>query len=139
MTVTQRSAAVFAAPAALTALALIAAPGVASAAPGAASAAVPRHVTVLVANRGSGTVSPIFTTTNRAGKRIRTGGVPQAIAITPDYKMAYVANGGSGTVTPVRIRTGAARAPVKVGAFPDAIVISPDGKMAYVASTIASA
>jgi YVTN family beta-propeller protein len=92
---------------------------------------------VFVANRGSRTVSPIFTATNRAGKPIRTGRVPQAIAITPGYKMAYVANGLSDTVTPIRISIGKAlRAlpPIKVGAFPDAIVISPDGKTAYVAS-----
>jgi YVTN family beta-propeller protein len=95
MTRPQRAVGVLAVPAALAGLVLAVAAGTASAAAGKAPMAVPRHVTVFVANRGSGTVSPIFTATNRAGKMIRTGRLPQAIAITPDYTMAYVANGVS--------------------------------------------
>src|SRR5258708_21797548 len=110
MTLSQRAAAVLV-PAALAALAL-------SAEAGTASAAAPRHVTVFVANRGSGTVSPIFTATNRAGRLIKTGHLPQAIAVTPDYTMAYVANGVSDTLPPLRIPTRTAPPPRKVGVFP---------------------
>jgi YVTN family beta-propeller protein len=49
-----------------------------------ASAARPAHlVTAHVANSGSDTVTPITTTTNTAGKAIRVGKLPVAIAITP--------------------------------------------------------
>jgi YVTN family beta-propeller protein len=66
---------------------------------------VRRHPVVFVANRGSGTVTPISTATNRAGKLIQVGRLPQAIAITPDYRTAFVAAGLSGTVTQIRIAT----------------------------------
>ena len=42
---------------------------------------------------GWGTVTPIATATNTAGKPIRVGAVPQAIAMTPDGKTAYVIGG----------------------------------------------
>src|SRR6202050_4440770 len=99
MTPSQRAAIVLAVPAALAALALVTASGVASA----ATKTAPSHLTVFVANRGSHSVTPIFTATGRKGKLIQAGHLPQAIAITPNYKMAYVASGVSDTVTPIQI------------------------------------
>ena len=49
-----------------------------------------------VVNAGSGTVTPIRTATNTALKPIKTGRLPQAIAITPDGKTAYATNTRSG-------------------------------------------
>jgi DNA-binding beta-propeller fold protein YncE len=41
-------------------------------------------------------VTPISTATNKAGKAIKVGESPVAIAITPNGKTAYVASTGSG-------------------------------------------
>jgi YVTN family beta-propeller protein len=53
-------------------------------------------VTGYVVNTGSGpnagTVTPINTVTNKAGRSIKVGSYPQAIAITPNGKTAYVLN-----------------------------------------------
>ena len=48
--------------------------------------------TAYVANEGAGTVTPIATATNTAGRPITTGSDrdPDAIAITPDGTTAYV-------------------------------------------------
>ncbi len=78
-----------------------------------------------VVNLGSGTVTPISTATNRAGKAIRTGRFPGAVAIAPDGKTVYVANGGSSTVTPIRTATNTAGTAIKVGSDPVAIAITP--------------
>jgi DNA-binding beta-propeller fold protein YncE len=83
-------------------------------------------------NATSDTVLPLDTATGRAGRPIRVGRDPDAIAITPDGKTVYVASLTGDTVTPVRTRTGKAGRPVKVGFEPDAIAITPDGKTAYV-------
>jgi YVTN family beta-propeller protein len=105
---------------------------------GTADAAAPREVsaatppTAYIANAGSGTVTPISTVTNTAGKPIKIGNGPAAIAITPDGKTVYVANTGSGTVTPISTATNTAGKPIKVGDGPEAIAITPDGKTAYV-------
>ena len=45
-------------------------------------------------------MTPIATATNTAGKPIKVGAVPQAIAMTPDGKTAYVIS-GDGTATPI--------------------------------------
>ena len=72
-----RPAAAYAASAILAALAAgaVAPSGAAAAAP-ASRAAVPRHPTVFVANRGSRTVTAISTATNRAIKEITVGRLP---------------------------------------------------------------
>jgi YVTN family beta-propeller protein len=72
----------------------------------------------------------VNTATNKAGKPIKVGPGPDAIAITPDGKTAYVANGGlppagSDTVTPIRTATNTALKPIKVGEDPAAIAITP--------------
>ena len=79
-------------------------------------------------------VTPINTATNKAGKAIKVGAGPFAIAITPDGKAAYVANIDSSTVTPIRTTTNKALKAIKVGIGPVAIAITPDGKTAYVAN-----
>ena len=66
------------------------------------------QVTAYVASSDGHTVVPVNTVTNKAGKPIKVGPGPEAIAITPDGKTAYVANGGlpySDTVTPIRTAT----------------------------------
>ena len=60
-------------------------------------------------------MTPISTATNTAGKPIKVGTDPGAIAITPNGKTAYVANDGSGTVTPIDTATNTAGKPIKVG------------------------
>jgi YVTN family beta-propeller protein len=90
--------------------------------------------TAFVVNSGSGTVTPVDMITRRAGKPIRVGTDPQAIAITPDGRTAFVANADSGTVTPVDTVTRRAARPIRVGADPRAIVITPDGRTAFVAN-----
>src|SRR5215472_9118817 len=91
----------------------------------------PRQPTAFVVNSG-GTVTPIGLTTRRAGKPIKVGANPQAIAITPDGGTAYVANYGSNSVTPINTSTRRAGAPIPVGKQPRAIAITPNGKTAYV-------
>ena len=60
----------------------------------------PAHpVTAYVTNWGSGTVTPIRTATNKAGRAIKIGTLPDAIAITPDGKTAYVSRGRAGRLT----------------------------------------
>ena len=70
-------------------------------------------------------MTPIQTATNKAGKAIKVGNRPGAIAITPDGKTAYVANHDSGTVTPIRTATNTALKAIKVGSDPTAIAITP--------------
>ncbi len=57
-------------------------------------------MTAYVANQGSGTVTPIRTATNTAGKAIKIGDNPQSIAITPNVKTAYLATGPSWSRSP---------------------------------------
>src|ERR1022692_1342307 len=71
----------------------------------AAKSVVP--VTAYVPNYKSTAGPPISTATNRAGKPIKVGIGPLAIALTPNGKTAYVTATGSisggdpGTVTPI--------------------------------------
>jgi YVTN family beta-propeller protein len=93
---------------------------------------VPRQQTAFVVNSASDTVTPVNLVTSRAGKPIRVGADPRAIAITPSGRMAYVVNSGSGTVTPIATGTRRAETPIRVGRDPQAIAIAPDGATAYV-------
>jgi YVTN family beta-propeller protein len=88
--------------------------------------------TAYVVNAESDTVTPINTVTNRAGKPIRVGADPQAIAITPNGATAYVVNHDSETVTPIHTATGTTGKPINVGEDPRAIAITPNGATAYV-------
>ena len=132
MKLTSRAAPGLAAAALTCTAILVPAVALASAASGARQA---RPVTAYIVNNGSDTVTPIRT----AGKAIKVGSEPDAIAITPNGKTAYVANGGdamrtSDTVTPIRTATGKAGKAINVGTGPDAIAITPNGKTAYVTS-----
>lgn len=88
--------------------------------------------TAFVVNSGSATVTPVDLAKRRAGRAIRVGADPQAIAITPDGRTAYVVNSGSGTVTPINTATRRPEPPVKVGTNPRAVAVTPDGRIAYV-------
>jgi YVTN family beta-propeller protein len=90
--------------------------------------------TAFVVNYASDSVTPVSMATRTAGKAIRVGADPDAIAITPDGRTAYVVNSGSGTVTPIATATRKAGKAIRVGAGPDAIAITPDGRTAYVAN-----
>ena len=94
-----------------------------------------RQQTAFVANSVSGTVTPVGLATRRAGRPIRVGKDPEAIAVTPDGRTAFVANAGSGTVTPIDTVTRRAGPPIRVGRGPGAIAVTPDGRTAYVANS----
>jgi YVTN family beta-propeller protein len=109
-------------------------------------AVTPNSKTVYVVNEEPyGTVTPIDTATNTAGKNIKVGVDPFAIVIAPDGKTAYVLNlaegePGKGTVTPISTATSTAGKPIPIkhAAFPLALnlmVITPNGKTLYAAST----
>jgi YVTN family beta-propeller protein len=88
--------------------------------------------TVYVLNQGSGTVTPISTATNTAGKPIKVGHSPCSMAIAPDGRAVYVTNQMAATVTPINTRTNRSGEPIKVGFMASMIVFTPDGKTAYV-------
>ena len=94
----------------------------------------PHPITAYVSDYGSSAVTPISPHTSTAGKPIKVGGYPGAIAITPDGTTAYVASFVSNTVTPILTSTDTPGEPIKVWPGPAAIAITPDGKTAYVAS-----
>ena len=76
------------------------------------------------------TVTPVSTTTGRAGKTIKVLGAT-GIAVTPDSKTAYVADGN--VVVPISTATNTAGTPIRVSGYPGPgnIVISPDGRTTY--------
>jgi len=92
----------------------------------------PGQQTAFVVNSASNSVTPVDLATRRAGKPIRVGADPQAIAIAPDGATAYVVNSESGTVTPIATAARRAGRPIRVGSDPQAIAITPDGRTAYV-------
>ena len=91
-----------------------------------------RPVTAYVVNSSSGTVTPIRTATNKAGRAINVKRYPYAIAITPNGKTAYVTNTLLNTVTPIQTATRAVGKAIKVGEAAQVIAITPNGKSAYV-------
>ncbi|MHB8220659.1 MAG: YncE family protein [Acidimicrobiales bacterium] len=103
---------------------------VAVAPPGTARAGgAARGPTALVADFGSGTVTPVDLGTMRAGAPIPVGSEPDAVAVMPagvgHPATALVANFGSDTVTPIDLATLRAGAPIAVGHEPDAIAVVP--------------
>ena len=75
-----------------------------------------------------GTVTPVSTATDKAGRPIYVGYDPSAIVVTPNGKTAYVINTDSQTVTPISTATNKAGAPIQLWSFPVAVVITPNGK-----------
>ena len=80
-------------------------------------------------------MTPVMTGTNTAGKPIRIGAIPTAIAITPDGTTAYAVTGArrGTTVTPVATATNTPGKPINIGGTPVTVAITPDGKTAYIA------
>jgi len=93
-----------------------------------------RHGPVIayVLNHGSGTVTPIFARSDRAGKPIDIGRGLCTIAMSPDGRTVYVAHLEAGTITPISTRTDRARKPIKVGFMASVIRFTPDRRTAYV-------
>jgi YVTN family beta-propeller protein len=87
-----------------------------------------------VANYASASVTPVDLTSRKAGKAIKVGTGPQAVAVTPNGRTAYVANGGSGTVTPISTATDRAGPAIPVGTDPAALAVTPNGRTLYVAN-----
>ncbi len=115
--------------------AALASPGPAASVGSPAARPSPTHpVTVYVVNSGGpqisdpGTVTPIPARTDTAGKAIKVGLGPRAIAITPDGKTAYVASNSG--VIPISTATNTAGKPIK--GLDGPIAITPNGKTAYV-------
>jgi DNA-binding beta-propeller fold protein YncE len=87
--------------------------------------------TTLYVGCDDGTLVPIRTATNTAGRPIPISGGTITIAFTPDGKTAYV--GGGGTVTPVSTATNTAGKPIRTGLpVVEVMAITPDGKTLYV-------
>ena len=94
----------------------------------------PPPATAYVVNFLAGTVTPIQAATDKAGRAIKVGKHPDAIAVTPDGKTVFVANQGSDTVIPIQAATDEPGRAIKVGKHPDAIAVTPDGKTVFVAN-----
>ncbi len=90
------------------------------------------HATAFVVNSGSGSVTPVDLTTRKAGRPIRVGAKPAAIALAPGGSTAFVASSGADAVTPIDTATERAERPIAVGVDPDAIAVTPDGRTAFV-------
>ena len=75
----------------------------------------------------AGIVTPITTTTSKAGKAINISGrgVLYAIAITPNGETAYVVDFSSDTVIPIQTATNRTGKAIRVGNSPEAIAITP--------------
>src|SRR5271165_3852974 len=103
--------------------AALAAAGSAATAGSPASAARPAHpVTAYVILNGAdgGTVTPINTVTNKAGKPIKLKGgnhpyFGDVIGVTPDGRTVYAAGAGADTVSPISTATNKAGKAIKVG------------------------
>jgi hypothetical protein len=89
-----------------------------------------------VTNMNSGTVTPIATLSNRPGRPIKVGSLPDGIVITPSGKWAYVYNLGANTVTPISMHTNRPGKPIKVGIARGHIAVVPSAKFARPKSTV---
>jgi DNA-binding beta-propeller fold protein YncE len=105
--------------------------------PAAAGRAAGSAPTAYVPNGGDpgmGAVFPISTATNTAGKPIKVGSSPDAIAITPDGRTAYVVGSLPSRVVPISTATNTAGTAIMLPKtfFGLVIAVTPDGKTAYV-------
>ena len=118
---------------AVTSTASASAPSVAApSAAGPASGKTAGQPVAWVANYASASVTPVNLASRKAGRAIRVGADPVALAVTPDGRTAYVANSGSDTVTPIAIATATAGRPIPAGYGPDALTVTPDGTRLFV-------
>jgi YVTN family beta-propeller protein len=102
--------------------------------PPATHASAPGRPTAFVVSSAAGTVTPITLPSRRAGRPIKVGHTPQAIALSPDGGMAYVVNSGSDSVTPIQTSTRRREVAIPVGHDPRAIAVTPDGRTAFVSN-----
>lgn len=94
--------------------------------------------TLYVANSGSGTVTPISTTTGLPGPAIHVGGFPIALAASSSGSRLYVVDVESTTAAQLVVVDVTNNTPVKhitLGELPHSIAVSPNGRMAYVTET----
>jgi len=84
--------------------------------------------TATTPNYASATVTPVNLTSRKAGKAIKVGTGPQAVAVTPNGRTACVANSGSDTVTPINTATDRAGPAIPVGTDPTALAVTPNGR-----------
>ncbi|HEY2795254.1 MAG TPA: alkaline phosphatase family protein, partial [Micromonosporaceae bacterium] len=98
----------------------------------AVSASVRRHATAFVVNSGSSSVTPVDLVTRKAGRPIRVGSGPKAIALAAGGRTAFVVDSGSDAVTPIDVSTRTAERSIAVGVDPEAIALTPDGRTAFV-------
>ena len=91
-----------------------------------------RGAALWAVNSSTGSVSTLEGATgHEVGLPIKTGALPNSIAITPDGKRAYVMNFVGDSVTVIETGT---RIPIKtipLTANAESIAISPDGKTVY--------
>jgi YVTN family beta-propeller protein len=103
-----------------------------------AGVAAPDGQTVYIATQNStfptvdGSVIPINVSTDTAGKRVRIGERPGAIAITPSGRTVYVAT--ENDVTAINTATDKVIKNIKAGVAATAIFIPPGGATAYAVS-----
>ncbi|HEX3832274.1 MAG TPA: alkaline phosphatase family protein, partial [Solirubrobacteraceae bacterium] len=102
--------------------------------PAATPASGPGPPTAFVVSSAAGTVTPITLASRTAGRPIRVGHDPQAIALSPDGGMAYVVNSGSDSVTPIQTATRRRERAIPVGDDPRGIAVTPDGRTAFVSN-----
>ena len=103
--------------------------------PAATHAASPGPPTAFVVSSTAGTVTPLTLATRRAGRPIRVGHNPQAIALSTDGAMVYVVNSGSDSVTPIQAATRRPERAIPVGDDPRGIAVVPDGGTAFVSNS----
>ena len=86
------------------------------------------------ASFGSNTVTPIDTSDDRAGRPIRVGQAPGALAVSRDGSTVEVVGGDADSVTPIATARRRARHPIPVGLSPADIAVV--GATAWVVNTV---
>lgn len=104
-------------------------------APAATHPSAPGAPTAFVVSSAAGTVTPITLATRSAGRPIRVGHSPGAIALSPNGGTAYVVNSGSDSVTPIETSTRRRDRAIPVGRDPRGIAVTPDGRTAFVSNS----
>src|SRR5579875_1582064 len=92
--------------------------------PGPAAAASVAYVVNENTSNSHGSLTPINTVTNKAGKPIPVGNQAWDLAITPNGHEAYVADIGTDGVTPVNLQTSKPGKLIKTGPSPYQVAIT---------------
>ena len=93
---------------------------------------------IYVANKNSGSISVIDTTTNQVTKTIQVGIEPYGMVFSPDGARLYVTLSGSNQVCAIDTSTKNIVAQIPVEKKPTGIAISSDGKYIFVANNNSS-